>query len=307
MQKLIKIALSLGLLLGMGAGVMAQERVNIYSGAAPGSLGSHPDIDNPFLLVFLPVSATPDTLSSAVIICPGGGYAALSMDAEGTNVARSWQSHGVAAMVLRYRLPGQDYPHPAPMLDAQRACRLVRSRAGEWHLNPKQIGVMGFSAGGHLASTLETHFDAGNPAAPDPIDRVDCRPDFAVLVYPVISMKDGIAHVGSKNNLLGPHPDPALVESLSNETQVTAETPPTLIVRAADDKTVLPANGDLMLAALQKAGIPSALQEYPSGGHGFGWGRKPDPSPPGWLDAVAQWLTARGSIAFSGAPPGAKE
>ncbi len=181
------------------------------------------------------------------------------------------------------------------MQDAQRAIRFARSQATHWMIDPAKVGIMGFSAGGHLASTVDTHFDAGDPSAHDPIDRLSCRPDFAVLVYPVITfLKKGAIHHGSMDALLGPNPDPALVESLSNETQVTPQTPPTLLVHAEDDMAVPIENSRLMLAALQKAGVPSALQEYPHGGHGFGLGMTPDLSPPGWLDHVNEWLQGQG-------------
>ena len=265
--------------------------VNLWNGTPPQSLGTTPK-DIPHLSVFLPEDAGHPT--PAVVICPGGGYGGLAFDREGTNVAQWFQSHGVAGLVLKYRLPGDGYRHPVPLHDAQRALRLVRSRSAEWKIDPAKIGIMGFSAGGHLASTLETHFDAGNPQAVDPIDHASCRPDFAVLVYPVISMQDGITHAGSKKNLLGLHPDPALVANLSNNTQVTPQTPPTVIVVAQDDPSVPPVNSHLMYDALQKAGVPSALQEYPKGGHGFGFGAVPDHSPPGWLDRAAAWLKSQG-------------
>jgi acetyl esterase/lipase len=202
----------------------------------------------------------------------------------------------VAAFVLRYRLPANGYRHPVPLLDVQRAVRLVRSHASGWKIDPARVAIMGFSAGGHLASTLDTHFDAGNAAAPDAVDRQSCRPDFAVLVYPVVSMKEGVTHQGSKENLLGPNPDPALVENLSNETQVTRETAPTLLVHAVDDDAVPIENSRLMLAALQKAGVPSALHEYPHGGHGFGYGPNEynNNAPSGWLDKAFDWLKDRG-------------
>ena len=253
--------------------------------------GTTPD-DIPTLTAFLPENSAQPT--SAIVICPGGGYAHLSLETEGTNEAAWFQQRGVAAFVLKYRLPVHGYRHPVPLLDAQRAIRLVRSHAADWHINLAKVGIMGFSAGGHLASTVDTHFDAGDASAADPVDGLGCRPDFAVLVYPVISMKDGVTHGGSKNNLLGPNPDPKLVEKLSNETQVTPQTPPTVLVFADDDKTVPPENSRLMYAALQKAGVPSALQEYPHGGHGFGFGKKPDPSPRGWLDHAYDWLKVQG-------------
>jgi acetyl esterase/lipase len=269
----------------------AQSVVPLWDGPAPQSRGTTPN-DIPTLTVFLPEKA--GQAASAIVICPGGGYEELASDYEGANEARWFQEHGVGAFVLKYRLPSHGYRHPVPLLDAQRAIRLVRSHAADWKINPAKVGIMGFSAGGHLASTVDTHFDAGIPQAADPVDKQSCRPDFAVLVYPVISMKDGITHQGSKINLLGPKPDPALVENLSNETQVTPQTPPTLLVHALDDHTVPIENSRLMLAALQKAGVPSALQEYPHGGHGFGFGPNQKNAPPGWLDKAYGWLKAQG-------------
>ena len=270
---------------------LAQTVVPLWDGPAPQSHGTTPD-DIPTLTAFLPEKSP--LAISAIVICPGGGYIKLAMDHEGLNEAKWFQQRGVAAFVLKYRLPVNGYRHPVPLLDVQRAIRLVRSRAAPWNINPGKVGIMGFSAGGHLASTLETHFDAGNASATDPIDKQSCRPDFAVLVYPVISMKDGITHPGSKANLLGPNPDPALVANLSNETQVTPQTPPTLLVHAEDDSVVPIENSRRMFAALQKAGVPSALQEYQHGGHGFGFGATPDHSPPGWLDQAYGWLKAHG-------------
>ncbi len=275
------------------AAIATERNVPLWNGPAPQSHGTTPN-DIPTLTVFLPGNASQPT--SAILICPGGAYAVLAFDHEGINEAKWFQQRGVAAFVLKYRLPVNGYRHPVPLLDAQRAIRLIRSHAADWNLNPARVGVMGFSAGGHLASTLETHFDAGNGSATDTVDRQSCRPDFAVLVYPVISLKDGITHQVSKLNLLGPNPDPALVASLSNETQVTPQTTPTLLVHAEDDGSVPIENSRLMLAALQKAGVPAALQVYPHGGHGFGFGAKPDDSPPGWLDQAYDWLKGHGFV-----------
>lgn len=263
----------------------------LWNGPAPQSHGTTPD-DIPTLTVFLPDHPAQPT--SAIVIFPGGGYGGLAFEHEGTNEGKWFQEKGVAAFVLKYRLPVQGYRHPVPLLDAQRAIRLVRSHAADWKINPAKVGIIGFSAGGHLASTLDTHYDAGNSLAVDPVDTLSCRPDFTVLVYAVISMKDGITHPGSKLNLLGPEPDPALVENLSNETQVTPQTPPTLLVHAVDDGPVPIENSRLMLVALQKASVPSALQEYSHGGHGFGFGANPDHSPAGWLDHACDWLKVRG-------------
>jgi acetyl esterase/lipase len=275
--------------LGAAAAVAAPlpTPIPLWSGPAPQSHGTAP-ADIPEITPFLvddPLSPTP-----AIVICPGGAYGFLAIDTEGYNEARWFQAHGVSAFVLKYRLPTAGYRHPVPLLDAQRAIRLVRSRADGWKIDAEKVGIMGFSAGGHLASTLETHFDSGDPGASDPVDQLGCRPDFAVLVYPVISMKDGLTHPGSKANLLGPNPDPALVANLSNETQVTSNTPPTLLIIVDDDTVVPPDNSRLMYAALRKAGVSSELQEYPHGGHGFGYGKNPDPSPPGWIEKMGHWL-----------------
>jgi len=243
----------------------------------------------PNVLEYIPAkTATPTT---AIIIAPGGGYQSLQMQEEGENAADWFKAHGIAAFVLYYRLDHQN-PFPLlPMHDGQRAIRWVRSKAAQFNIDPNKIGMMGFSAGGHLASTVDTHFDAGNPTAADPIDRVSCRPDFTILVYPVISMKDGITNAVCKKNLLGLNPDPALVESLSNETQVTPQTPPTILFACADDPLVPIANDRLMFAALQKAGVASEYHEYPTGGHAWGFRAVPDKSPPGWLDVTLYaWL-----------------
>jgi acetyl esterase/lipase len=268
--------------------------VNLWNGPAPHSHGDTPD-DIPSLTVFLP--ANPGHPTPAIIICPGGGYAGLAWDHEGVNESEWFVQRGIAAFILKYRLPVNGYRHPVPLLDAQRALRLVRNGTEEWNLDGTQIGLMGFSAGGHLASTLNTHFDEGDPAAADPIDRLSCRPDFTILVYPVISMKDGITHAGSKANLLGPDPDPADVAHLSNETQVTPQTPPPLHVPAHDDRPVPIENSRLMLAALQEAGVLSMLHEYPTGGHGFGY--FPDETKnkvTGWLERSHEWLKTHGVL-----------
>ena len=288
--------LSAALPLLLAGTAFSQTVVPLWNGPAPHSTGDKP-MDVPTLTFFLPDK--PAKPSPAIVICPGGGYGGLCMGPEGTNIAGWLKDRGIAGFVLTYRLPKNGYRHPVPLLDAQRALRLVRNRAAEWNIDPTHVGIMGFSAGGHLASTLDTHYDSGNPNAADPVDRLGCRPDFAVLVYPVVTMKDDFTHKGSRNNLLGLNPAPALIENLSNELQVTAQTPPTLFVHAVDDHGVPIENSRQMLAALKKAGVPSDLQEYPTGGHGFGYGRTPDPSPKDWLVHVGEWLNAQGvSVAF---------
>lgn len=261
--------------------------VPLWPAQAPGALGKA-ETDTPTLTIYLPDSGAP---APAVLICPGGGYDHLAFEHEGLYVGEWFRARGIAAFVLRYRLPVDGYPHPVPLQDAQRAVRLVRSRAAEWKIDPKKVGALGFSAGGHLVSTLETHFDAGNPQAEDPIERIGCRPDFAVLVYALIASPGAneAAGIRAKFLLLGPKADP---ESLCNHTLVTPQTPPTLLVHSVDDLVVPITHSELMLAALRKANVPAGLHSYPTGRHGFGYG-SPDPHnkrPAGWLDAVAAWL-----------------
>jgi acetyl esterase/lipase len=222
---------------------------------------------------------------TAIVICPGGGYGGLVSDAEGHGIAHWLNRHGITGVVLEYRLPaGRSF---VPLLDAQKALRLVRANASSWGINPARIGIMGFSAGGHLASTAGTHFDDGNPNAADAIDRASCRPDFLVLVYPVITMGE-TAHGGSRTNLLGKDPSPKLVELFSNEKQVTERTPPTFLAHAVDDKPVPPENSKLFYEALQAKKVKSQYLELPSGGHGLN-GYK-GPMWDAWQEKSLVWL-----------------
>jgi acetyl esterase/lipase len=270
---------------------LSETFVPLWDGPAPYSTGTA-DADTPRLYVYLPQPSMRPT--RAMIVIPGGGYEFLAYEHEGINEAEWFQKQGIAAFVFLYRLPIHGYRHPVPLLDAQRAVRLVRSRAAEWNIDPAQIAIMGFSAGGHLASTLITHFDAGDPKAADPVERQSCRPDYAALIYPVITLKSGVTHEGSKLTLLGPNPDAALVETLSSETQVTPRTPPTVLVHSVDDDVVPIENARLMWAALKKAGVAGELHEYPTGAHGFGFGPGYDRAPAGWLDRVQAWLETQG-------------
>src|SRR5271166_6114900 len=198
--------------------------ITLWPAGAPGAKGNDPEQDIPTLTVWL---AKPETATgAAVVVCPGGGYGMLASDHEGRQVAEWLNSLGVSAFVLKYRL-GPRYHHPAMLQDAGRAIRTVRALGRKWGVDPNRIAILGFSAGGHLASTAGTHFDAGKPDAADPVDRLSCRPDFMVLVYPVISFTAPFTHKGSRSNLLGKTPDAGLEENLSNEKQVTAQTPPT--------------------------------------------------------------------------------
>ena len=263
----------------------------LWPEGAPGALGTA-DTDKPALTPYL----VPEGLGTgtAVVICPGGAYQGLALDHEGAQVARWLNSIRVAAFVLQYRL-GPRYHHPIELGDAQRAIRTVRARAAEYRVMPDRIGIMGFSAGGHLASTAATHFDSGNPAAADSIDRVSSRPDFAILVYPVISFTTPYMHRGSRDNLLGPDPDPKLVESLSNELQVTAATPPTFLFHTSTDTVVPPENSVLFYLALRKAGVPAEMHIYERGPHGVGLAAT-DEALSSWPARLADWLRVRGLL-----------
>lgn len=228
-------------------------------------------VQTPDISVFLPSKKT--ATGEAVIICPGGGYWILAYDWEGEDIAKFWNSKGVAAIVLKYRLPtskSQIVPHKSPLMDAQRAMRLVRFHAEDWNINPQKIGIMGFSAGGHLASTLSTHFDNGNPEAFDPVERVSCRPDFSILIYPVVSFTADFQHSGSHKALLGEDPDPELSNYYSNELQVSENTPPAILIHSSDDKGVPVDNSIVYYKALQEKGITAEMHVYPYGGHGYG-------------------------------------
>lgn len=228
-------------------------------------------VQQPDIAVYLPTRGI--ATGQAVVICPGGGYGILAYDKEGTDVAKLLNGKGITAIVLKYRLPNSKSnvePHKSPLLDAQRAIRLVRANAAKWNINPNNVGIMGFSAGGHLASTAGTHFDKGNANATDPVDRFSSRPDFMVLAYPVITMSQPYMHAGSRNNLIGANPTTELATLYSNDLQVTKETPPTFIVHATDDAGVPVENALSFYQALKNKGVPAEMHLYPKGGHGFG-------------------------------------
>jgi acetyl esterase/lipase len=247
------------------------DPIPLWPGGAPGALGTA-EQDIPTLTAFLP--APEKATGAAIVICPGGGYGGLAPH-EGAGYAEWLAKNGVAGFVLKYRLGSGGYHHPVMLNDAARAIRLVRSRAAEWKVDPKRIGVMGSSAGGHLASTILTHFDAGQADAADPIDRLSSRPDLGVLCYPVITMGE-FTHGGSKKNLLGENPSPELVDLLSNEKQVTRETPPTFIFHTYADNGVPVENALLFAEALRKNKVPFDLHIYEKGGHGMGLGPQRD-------------------------------
>ncbi|HOC67939.1 MAG: Acetylxylan esterase precursor [Candidatus Hydrogenedentes bacterium ADurb.Bin101] len=233
------------------------------------------------------------TLSPAVIVCPGGGYSGLAMGYEGVDVARWLNSHGVAAFVLEYRVA--PHRHPVPLHDAQRALRTVRARAEEWGVDPARLGILGFSAGGHLASTTATHFDGGDPDSQDSIARLSCRPDFTILIYPVISLLPAYGHMGSRNNLLGNDADEQVAASLSNNRQVTADTPPAFLVHSTGDSGVPAENSIAYYRALVKAGVPAEMHIYEQGEHGYGMG-KGDPALSTWPDLCIHWMRKRGLL-----------
>lgn len=208
----------------------------------------------------------------AIVICPGGGYGGLVVGAEGHEIATWLNSHGITGVVLEYRLPAGR--HAVPLLDAQRAIRTVRANAQKWGLDPDKIGIMGFSAGGHLASTAATHFASGDPMSTDVVERVSCRPNFAILIYPVVTMDSG-THGGSKSNLLGKDPSPELVDYYCNEKHVSSETPPMFLAHAVDDHFVPAANSRDLYVALQNQAVVSEYLELPSGGHGLNGYRGP--------------------------------
>lgn len=262
----------------------------LWPNGVPGAFGQG-DADRPALTIYLPKKPSSGT---GVVICPGGGYAVLAMDHEGRQIAQWLNSLGVAAFVLKYRL-GPRYHYPAQLQDAQRAIRFVRLHAANLEISPDRIGIWGFSAGGHLASTAGTHFDAGNGNASDPIERMSSRPDFMILAYPVISLTTPYVHRGSLKNLLGENPDPKLVESLSNEKQVTAQTPPTFLFHTTADAAVPPENSVLFYLALQKAGVPAEMHIYEQGEHGVGLAPG-NPILGTWPARLADWMRVRGLL-----------
>tara|TARA_R110002111_G_scaffold100976_2_gene156412 strand:- start:22212 stop:23429 length:1218 start_codon:yes stop_codon:yes gene_type:complete len=268
-----------------------KEPTLLWPDGAPGAKGTE-DSDKPGLWIY---PAPEDKRTGAgIVVCPGGGYGGLAVDTEGHQIAQFLNRKGISAFVLRYRLGGT-YPHPTPMQDVQRAMRYVRKNAAEWSVDPHRIGVMGFSAGGHLASTAATHFDAGNKASSDPIDQTSCRPDFAILCYPVITMTQDFGHKGSARNLLGDNPDPELLKLMSNELQVTAETPPTFLFHTSDDKVVPPMNSVSFYQALNQAGVPAELHVFRHGRHGVSLA----PGYPAlsvWPDLLMNWMKTSGFL-----------
>ncbi len=279
-MKLVVAILAAGVCL---AAQPAPKTELLWPQGAPGAMGDA-DIDKPSLTIYLPATAKPT--GTGIVVCPGGGYAHLAMDHEGKQVAEWLNSLGVAAFVLQYRL-GPKYHHPIEIGDAQKAIRMVRSRAKEFGIQPDRVGIMGFSAGGHLASTAATHFGVE--------DGVSSRPDFAILCYPVVTFADPYAHKGSRTNLLGATPDPQLVANLSNESQVTKDTPPTFLFHTNADTGVPAENSVQFYLALRRAGVPAEMHIFEKGPHGVGLAQK-DPILSTWPPLLANWLRTRGLI-----------
>jgi acetyl esterase/lipase len=262
--------------------------IKLWENGAPNAVGSDPR-DIPTVTPFPAANET--AAGAAVLVLPGGGYARLSDVKEGSDVAKWLNSLGISAFVLKYRL-GPRYNQPNPLLDAARAMRIIRSRANEWNIDANRIGILGFSAGGHLASTLGTKFDSGKPDSKDAVDKVGSRPDLMMLIYPVITMGE-FTHAGSKKNLLGENPTPGLIKLYSNELQVTKETPPTFLVHTMTDAGVPVENSMMFASALRKAGVPFEFHLYEQGPHGFGLAPT-NPILASWASRCADWLGLHG-------------
>ncbi len=302
----MRIAILTTLALAISAPAQAEDEPKTYPlwpDAAPGAQGTDTGSDrNPGDIPTITVYLAPKdkATGAAVVICPGGGYGALAVNHEGHDVAKWLNGLGIAGIVLKYRL-GPKYHHPIELGDVQRALRTVRARASDWGLDPKRVAILGFSAGGHLASTAATHFDAGQTDASDPIDRQSCRPDLAILVYPVIAISTPYGHTGSKRNLLGENPPQELVDLLSNEKQVTKDTPPTFLAHTNEDTGVPAENSILFVLALRNAGVPVEFHLFEKGRHGLGLGTgsaehriPPEPAFQAWPGLCATWLKNHG-------------
>lgn len=270
---------------------MPRQTILLWPEGAPGAQGEA-DEDKPALTLY-PASGEKKT-DVGVVVCPGGSYHNLAMDHEGKQVAEWLNQRGISAFLLRYRL-GPKYHHPIELWDAQRAIRYVRSHANEFGIRSDRIGIWGFSAGGHLASTTGTHFDMGDRDAKDPVDRPSSRPDFMILAYPVITMEAPYLHLGSRDNLLGEKPDPRLAASLSNQTQVTSETPPAFLFHTSDDDVVPVQNSIEFYLSLRKAGVPAEMHVYLHGRHGVGLAQN-EPELRSWPDRLFDWMKAQGLL-----------
>lgn len=272
----------------LGQSILPRE-IPLWPAGAPGAQGNT-DADKPTITIY-PVGGS-TLVPTGILVFPGGGYLHLSMDYEGRQIAEWLNSYGIPAFVVKYRL-GPRYRNPVELGDGQRAIRYVRAHAGEFGIDGHRIGVWGFSAGGHLASSIGTHFDTGKPNSADPIERESSRPDFMILAYPVITFEEPYLHRGSRDALLGDHPDAALIDLLSNERHVTSQTPPTFLFHTSDDPVVPVQNSIQFYLALRTAGVPAEMHIYEHGAHGVGLARS-DPELANWPDLLAHWLQVRG-------------
>ena len=281
------------------SGLIAQDKVlKVWPNGAPNDNGMiEPEekydgvrvrnVSEADMYVYLPEKEK--NTGAAVVICPGGGYMIEAMDHEGYDIASWLKSEGIAGIVLKYRLPYGH--HEIPLSDAQQTIRIVRNKAKEWGIDPDKIGIAGSSAGGHLASTAGTHFDMGNKEGADPIKKMSCRPDFMLLLYPVISFNEEFGHMGSRKNLIGEGNKWELVENYSNELHVSPQTPPTFLVLADDDKSVPPRNSVEFYLQLKENKVPAEMHIFQEGGHGFGITKKNLPADQ-WPDLFFDWLKA---------------
>ena len=317
---------SLTLTLGLSQSTWGQSIERLWPLGAPGSRSTNPadTVNNPYLILY-PATTNPN--GAAAVVCPGGGYVALATLKEGVDIAKWLNTFGVSAFVLRYRLGNSTgsttsgYQHPIEMWDGQRAVRWVRANAARFGIDIHRVGIVGFSAGGHMASTVGTHYDAGSPdstsidrnsGTQDSVDRFSCRPDFQILGYPVITMDATFTHAGSRSALLGTNPSAALVTLMSNEKQVTANTPPAFLVHTTNDGTVPVKNSQVFSDSCQKKGVPHKLLIYPAGNHGFGLANGVDGAPnyvtpPNdvihWTDSARVWLQGLGMLTTTALAP----
>lgn len=267
----------------------SHQEILLWPDGAPGALGTEAK-DQPKIVVYRPSeSSLAKQAGVAMLVVPGGGYGNLASDHEGTQIATWLNQHGITAAVLDYRHRGKGYGHPAPLQDAQRAIRYLRSEAAQLNVDPNKIGIIGFSAGGHLASTVCTHFDLGQSDAADRLEQVSCRPDFSILCYGVLQMGTDITHAGSQRNLLGDNPAADVLLSLCNDRQVNAQTPPTFLFHTNEDSVVLPQNSAIYYQALKANQVPCELHIFERGRHGVGLARDV-PGTHLWPELCLAWL-----------------
>lgn len=288
------LGIAILILSGLAVSLEAQTKLDVS--LLPDGTNPPASEGSPRALVHLPPHVTGDPATAAIVICPGGGYGGLAMDHEGTQIAQWVNSLGMAAIICQYRHRGDGVGHPVPLQDAQRAIRLARAHANEWNIDPQRVGILGFSAGGHLASTVLTRFDVGNPSAKDPVARQSSRPDVGILCYPVIGFGKPYTHGGSQKNLLGDGATPAQIQALSNEEQVTAETPPTFLWHTYEDEGVVPENSVRFYLAMLAHHVPGELHVFEKGVHGVGLAGDVAATR-AWPELCENWLRTRGFVA----------